>query len=489
MLIMNEIFLAISKKDKKDYLRDQILQCGCEIRSTKRLPLLIGVFKFAMELSDTLRPNFSDSPQSKTKRALRLVPSILWRKPELINPTKYSYSVITLSQSFQCAEHIFGADNNDNWVGNSLSDRNFPYILDPFNNALLALRGPKHQLYVWGKKNFKPGKNLSQRQAATEILRELNKVELVAEWTGTKLYILEDVSIMNGKSVLIDGNLLNLESNQIDMNWVNEESDTLEFTGLNKGYEIVESGLFIDANLNLYHFLSESVRPLILAIELGIPILNLLVRSGLPTQFYEVLTRVCPDAKITKLHWNAKIRVSNLLCGISFSNLSTNDEKFYATDNSVEFAQSDEMRVWAYINQRFQPIRNTKGRVYISRSRIDSRGIWNARNIELELERCGFDVISNTNENDYLLRITNSLLLCSSDGAGMANMIFLPKGAQVVELSPERPGWKNMAEALELKYSNLPLTAIGKGKLGTILDMYYFRKKHLHQLVKIPAFV
>jgi hypothetical protein len=487
MLLVSEIFLAVSKKYKKDYVRNQIMKCGCQIISTKKLPIFMGVFSLAVELSDTLRPDFIPGEQTKTRRAIRLVPSILWRKPELINPGEYSYFVISLSQSFQCPEHILFENDNDTWLGNSLSDRNFPYMLDPFNNALSALRGPKYRVYAWGKNKFKPDQNHKHRISASEIIQELDEVELVAEWTGTKLYSLEDAGILNGKSIVLQGSFINLELNQIDGDRTDGDFKTSEATDLNKGYEIVESGLFIDANLNLYHFLSESVRPLILAVERAIPILNLLVRSGLPMQFYEVLTRICPDARIIQLQWDSKIKVTHLLCGISFLNLSANDEIFYADDNVIEFAQSDEMYAWTYINQRLQPIPVKRECVYISRKRIDSRGIWNAKTIELKLQVFGFDVISSNNENEYLPRIAKSSLLCSSDGAGMANMIFLAKGARVIELSPGRPGWKNMALALGLEYSNLPLAAIGKGKLATILDMYYFRKKHFRQLTNMAT--
>ena len=125
--------------------------------------------------------------------------------------------------------------------------------------------------------------------------------------------------------------------------------------------------------------------------------------------------------------------------------------------------------------------------MYISRKRLDSRGIWNAATLESKLRLSGFDVIDNDLESEYWSRISKSSLLCSSDGAGMANMIFLAKGSHVIELSHGRPGWKNMSEALGLEYSSVPLMPLGKGKLRTILDNYYLRNKHLDQLVQMSA--
>jgi len=483
----DKLFIAISRSREPDFLKKEPLKCGCSIREATKIPLLRGIVLLAEELSHVIRPRDDDVNQNNLQTAIKLIPSILWRRKELFNPLKYRYFSIRLIASDDCDGHKILDTASHIWVGNSLGAGNFPYLLDPFNNALSAIRGPQYQLYIWGTNSLKEDESNAGREIATEIFAHMNGIHQIAEWPATKLFQIDNANVISGKHIFINGYFINLELNQSGENLLNIDLDISQFKDLTPMYKEIDNAIYLDANSNLYHFLSESLRPLALAIERKIPLSNILIRSGLPAHFYQLINRLCPKAIVITLNWDEKILINNLRVGISHKNLSSKEETFYRDNNTSEFVDSDEMHVWQLVNRIFQTTQDSNRSVYISRKRNDSRGIWNAAELESKLRLSGFDVIDNDLEPEYWSRISKSSLLCSSDGAGMANMICLAKGSHVIELSHGSPGWKNMSEALGLEYSSLPLMPLGKGKLRTILDNYYLRYKHLDQLVQISA--
>ena len=79
-------------------------------------------------------------------------------------------------------------------------------------------------------------------------------------------------------------------------------------------------------------------------------------------------------------------------------------------------------------------------RVYIARGDANGRGMENEPEVEALLAAHGFDIVR-MEEHDVAAQIAicaNAELVVAPHGAGMANMIFAPRGCHVVELIPER---------------------------------------------------
>ena len=477
-----EITVAVKKDFVQAYLSSNSILCECSFESVHKISLSSGLMSLAIELGTTLRPENLKTRGAEFSKTFRLIPALMWRRLELFNPLQYKFFEIVFKFSPSCTNHRLLDSDSYSWIGNSLSARNYPFILDPYNNALSALRGPRYQIYIWSTLVPALSTQTNTITSAVEFLQKNTNTIFANQWPGTILFRLREAAILRGKFLLMGDTQLNLELNQCHEYQENIGDELMKLDKPNTSHQENRISLFIDANLNLYHYVSESLRPLAIAIDNHIEIHDIFIRNGLPEHYYELIDLIYPDAKITRLGWNEKLEATDLYAGICVRNLSSNDDNFYSEGNSLEFLHSDEMRLWKIIHRKLNPTPISTKNIYISRKKGDSRGIWNAHKIENKLREWNFDVIEGEKDKDYLRRVAHTSLLCSSDGAGMANMIFIPEGSNVIELKYQRDGWKNMAIALNLNHSSIQLTPLGWGRVRTILDNYYLRKAELRQL-------
>ena len=475
-----ELAVAIHKSKWSSLSQIKKLDCSCEIKEKHEIGAFFGILSLAKDLSVTIRSRVLTDNYGQIKKACRLIPSILWRRPELLMARTYRYLYVVLEYNTECKIHQLAQIPSSFWTGNSLSARNFPYILDPFNNALSALRGPRFEIYIWEKRSKENASEIESEIKASEFFLTSNSAKIITSWPNTLLYELSEPKVVSGKTIFLTGMQISTERNSAGNHDRNLAANLGNFQERD---ENIETALLIDANLNLYHYLSESLRPLFLALENELPISNIIIRSDLPEQFYEILKKACPAARVVRMRWNETISVQRLWAGVNIKNLSSRDEVFYSENNAKEFLQSDEMRVWKEINRHFKDYPPKKEGTYVSRKRLDSRGIWNANRVEQTFRKHGLQIVDAQSEWNHWERISQSTLLCSSDGAGMANMILLKEGSHVIELIHKRPGWENMAKALGLSYSYVPLRALGIGKLQSILDSFYLDRRGINQIL------
>lgn len=113
--------------------------------------------------------------------------------------------------------------------------------------------------------------------------------------------------------------------------------------------------------------------------------------------------------------------------------------------------------------------------LYLPRERYESRGILNSGLLSSTLVRHNFEILDTKKSSfqNQLTKFNSSRILCSTTGASLLNMIFVPKGATAIEITyPSKDNWKFLAELCELDYINVPIKSILPQALNESLDIY-----------------
>jgi hypothetical protein len=433
---------------------ESLFVCGCKIIKYSWRPKFTGLMTLSLNLVQIIRPSKRKSVLSRQRQSLSLLPSLIWRRPEFIIPFKYRYRIFEINENQNCDLHLMHDERNSYWFSEAASRNSFRYSIDKFNNALAVFRNPNLDKFVVQTKIASTPVDLGSYRTQDDS----NEEELVGSWRFTSLHSRK-----------------NFEVSLSPLHRFAKASNN----------QMVKSALFIDANLNTYHFLSESLRPLILAIEIGVKIDNIIVRADLPMQYYEMINIIDPTVTILKMDVGESRVVENFYFGNLSQNLADSDRNFYSPDGLKLFKESDEMKCWNYIKSRFGTDKSTERIVYVSRNRLDSRGIFNFKKLENKLSLQGVQVVNSSQGfSQYQWKhFSEAKTFCSSDGAGMINMIFLEKNSKVVELYFKESGWRNLALSLGMQYESIRLKSIGIGRLRTILDNYYISREQMSKLL------
>jgi hypothetical protein len=489
---------ALVRKSRKQNASRIRLSCNCQkilIRKTTK----IFLWKFLHELSPILRPNSSNS--KRILKSLFLLPSLLWHQQ--IFGFRFSVYSFSIETEENCFPHKISEDAT--WLSPSASRHGFDWPYDSFSNALDVYRDSNIDVYVFGvtEERIVMENNSLQRESIRLNLDIFQKIDNLEDktssreftWLQTDLYLLKNGEILHGAIITKNNRLVHqdLDSpisqsnsfNNIGSVWL-ENGDT---TGNSVIYapktynDLFLKGrtAFVNGNSNIYHFLSESVRILVMCHEAKIELDNIVIRCKLPRQFYEILEFFFPDLNIIIIEQGQLFRCESLYFAVYSNRLSAKEINFQE-QNLHLFAKSDEARVWNFFQSRLGYHNEEGGRlIYIPRQRKESRGIYNDKSVSKMFEELGFLIVDpNLKSADELLDLlSKARLLCTTDGAAMTNMIFMKPGSLILELYTQKPGWINMTEVLGLEHFGFKVRSMFPTRIQSIFDTYYVPIKSL----------
>lgn len=171
-----------------------------------------------------------------------------------------------------------------------------------------------------------------------------------------------------------------------------------------------------------YHWLLESL-PRLFLLKDHLQTSTLVLPENYNTSFHKETLKIFNVSKIKYLQANTRYVTSSLI--------TCSQPGRIANYNPVLL--SDTVR---FIKERIKPVFSSVDRIYISRSKASKRKILNEELVETLLVEKGFMVVnmedfSFSNQVDMM---SSCKYLVSIHGAGLANMIFMPKGSSVLEL-------------------------------------------------------
>jgi len=275
--------------------------------------------------------------------------------------------------------------------------------------------------------------------------------------------------------------------------WVDKrlkhQYETLITPYANREIMSIDSGLFINANSSFYHFISESIRPLIQALHNNIYSQTIIIRNDLPYQFYQLIRFISPKSELKLIGQGDKILVKNLLAGIIEDRLS-HTNKVFSEYSITELELTDEWRVWSWIRDFCKVATFNNETTYLPRSKSESRGILNSESLQKFLSNNNVSILYTSKEDFHsqLARFRNSKLVCSTSGASLVNLIFMPADSTLLEITyPVGHSWKFLADLCGIKHISYPITSIKPKKLESMLDTYYVSKNKLNATLQMLA--
>ena len=490
-------YALLRKNQERDDSRIQ-LTCNCQkllIHKTIKTVL----WKFLSELSPILRSNTTDS--TSILRPLLLLPSLLWHQQIL----GYKFSVYHFS--IETEENCFPHKINEGttWLSPSASRHGFDWPYDSFSNALDVYRDSNIDVYIFGvheKKEITKINSLQKEKMRLnwDLFQKIDYLEKDTStqeftWPQTDLCLLKDGEILHGAIITKNNRLVrqDLDSpisqsnsfNNISTVWLENGNGTdVPIIYAPKTYSEISlkgSTAFVNGNSNIYHFLSESVRILVMCHEAKIELNNVLIRCKLPQQFYELLEFFFPDLNIIIAEQGELYRCDSVFFTIYRNRLSAKEDNFQKA-NPLMFAKSDEARVWNFFRSRLGAHdRQGSELIYIPRQRKESRGIYNDKSVDKLFRELGFLIVDPNlmSALELLELLSKARLLCTTDGAAMTNMIFMKPGSTIIELYTKKPGWKNMTDTLGLQHFSFKVRSMFPIRIQSIFDTYYTPIKSL----------
>lgn len=489
---------ALVRKNQKKNTSKIRLTCNCQ-KLLIHKTIKIVLWKFLSELSPILRPNTSNS--TSIFRPLFLLPSLLWHQQIL--GFRFSVYHFSIETEENCFTHKINEDTT--WLSPSASRHGFDWPYDSFSNALDVYRDSNIDVYIFGveeKKNITEINSLQKERMRLnwDIFQKIDYLEKGTysqefTWLQTDLCLLKNGEISHGAIITKDNGLVrqDLDSpisqsnsfNNIGAVWLENGNGTdIPVIYAPKTYSEISlkgSTAFVNGNSNIYHFLSESVRILVMCHEAKIELDNVLIRCKLPPQFYEILEFFFPDLNIIVAEQGQLFRCDSIYFTVYRNRLSAKEGNFQK-DNPHMFAKSDEARVWYFFRSRLGT-HDKQGSelIYIPRQRKESRGIYNDKSVAKLFRELGFLIVDPNlmSALELLELLSKARLLCTTDGAAMTNMIFMKPGNTIFELYTHKPGWKNMTDALGLQHFSFKEMSMFPIRIQSIFDTYYIPIKSL----------
>jgi hypothetical protein len=507
------IIIPLTNEYRKQLRKFIELDCDCNLKKT-RISKIIAVRNVLDEIHGTQNWKRDYSPNRISRYAL--AGKLLIKSPRVLRGILFHLKGYDLTRPTDCQEHsIKSIDQKSYWYSNSASRIGFPWSREVFINSFNVVRdaqlvalvfsyfeainGPNDNVFCESVEIVK--KKLQENVYVSISQRSENKPhQVINSWKDSELLHLEKAEIWHG-TVLLSNRSLVLQDKTSDpaeipgrMTPCSVWSDLrLESPGItlvsphakNK-IEIIDSGLFINASLSFYHFISESLRPLVQCIENQIQVSNIIIRNDLPFQFYELLRFLSPNSVQTLIGRGEKVLVTNLLAGVLEDRLSFTNKVF--SEYSLEDLKiTDEWRVWSYLRGLSSATTLSNEVLYLRRGKSESRGIQNSVSLEKSLSKNGFKVLDTSKAGFYsqYLHFNNSKLVCSTSGASLANMIFMPTGSTLLEITyPFGHSWKFLADLCGVQHINFPISSIKPKQLENALDTYFVKKKKLNNVIR-----
>lgn len=482
-----KILVIPSSSHAKKLISSLDLTCQCTILKTKisfrpkDLNYIIGEILLSTSYVKLYEVTF-------LKRLVFLCKLILKRPLLLLNIIFFAKTFL-LSSKGSCNHHSISiSDETLIWYSASATRQGFPWPHDSFLNSLKFIRDKNIKILVFGSETKFAESNILVDTLNIASGKANIGIRDINSWKNTKLQMVTDAEITHG-SVLSKNCEVILQDTDLSFQhipermtpnhlWFKEmlsERIVLNTPKCNMDFLEVKSCIFINSVTdNFYHYMSESIRVLIMASEANIDVDNIVIRAGLPGQFYEVINEIYPNIPIIKAQKNQKIKAKKVIFAQYHDRLSL--EKSLFRDMPLHLIQgSDEWRAWFWLRNRFFIDKDSEISLYLPRERYQSRGIANSRYLSQALLNKNFQILNTEHTSFYLQRskFARSKIVCSTTGASLMNMIFMPKGATVLEITyPSGDSWEFMAKLCELNYIKLPIRSFLPQTLNESLDIY-----------------
>jgi len=510
------VAVPITKEYRKLFDKSVVLECNCKlnevkIRKIKVIRNILNEIKSTQSWSKEYSPSIASRISLTVKMVIKS-PSTL--KALLFNLREYIFIVYNNCQ----AHSVKLSDNSSVWYSNSAARIGFPWAREVFLNSLNVIRNHKIGLLVFSfsesndwlgggffNEQIQSVKEKIQRNIYVELSHfdQIENSQILTSWNSSKLLQLENTEILHGTVLLSNQNFINQDTKNGPWVipdrmtpcsvWVDKrlkhQYETLITPYANKEIISIDSGLFINASSSFYHFISESIRPLIQALHNNIYSQTIIIRKDLPYQFYQLIRFISPKSELKLIGQGDKILVKNLLAGIIEDRLS-HTNKVFSEYSITELELTDEWRVWSWIRDFCKVDSFYNETTYLPRSKSESRGILNSESLQKFLSKNNVNILHTSKEDFHsqLARFRNSKIVCSTSGASLVNLIFMPVDSTLLEITyPVGHSWKFLADLCGIKHISYPITSIKPKKLESVLDTYYVSRNKLNATLQMLA--
>jgi hypothetical protein len=462
------------------------LTCQCTAVRTKTHFRLKALYYIIEEILLTTSFNINYEV-TFLKRSVFLCKLVL-KRPSLLINILFFIKIFQLSNGGGCKQHSLTiSDESIVWYATSAAKLGFPWPHDSFLNSLKFIRDRDIEIFVFGLKTHSLDSNVPVDTLLVASQNTKIRVDDIYSWKTTKLQIVTNAEITHGTILSKNSEMLmqdldltyhlipkRMNPSSIWFKEFNSEGMVLNTPKHDIDVFNINSCIFINSLTdNFYHFLSESIRVLILAHDAKIKVDNLVIRSGLPNQFYEIVTEICPNTPIIKLDRGQCIKAKKIFYATLAGRVSS-ESSF--TSKGLEFFQNaDEWKTWSWLRNRFLIHRDARLCLYLPREKHESRGILNSNFLGKKLLSSNFQFLDTQSASfmDQRNKFGSAKIACSASGASLLNMIFMPKGTMVLEITyPNLGNWEFLAALCEINYVCVPMKSLLPQNLNVSLDVY-----------------
>lgn len=510
------VVVPITKEYRKIFGKSVVLECHCKLNRVKiRKSKVIKNILNEIKSTQSWKKDYCPTIASR----LSLTAKLLIKSPRILRALLFHLREYIFISSTNCISHsVRMFDSSLAWYSNSAARIGFPWSRDVFLNSLDIIRNPELGILIF---SFSEVINSLEKDIYTEPIQsvndkiqtniyisigQLNQVENNQElvsWDSSKLFQFENTEILHGTVLLSDRKFIAQDNTNgpwiipARMTpcsiWVDErlkyQHSSLLTPYTNSKIKKIDSGLFINASNSFYHFISESIRPLIQALQNNIHLPNIIICDDLPIQFYELVRFISPNSKIVLAKKSERIIVKNLLAGIIEDRVSRTN-KVFSEYSLSDLKLTDEWRVWSWIRNSYKVDSHNNEVLYLPRIKSESRGILNSNSLHKFLNKNNVHIFDTSKQNFHtqLTKFRDAKLVCSTSGASLINLIFMPAESTLLEITyPIGHSWKFLADLCGIKHISYPVTTIKPKKFESVLDTYYVSKNKLNTTLQMLA--
>ena len=482
-----KIIVISSSRNTRRLISSLVLTCRCTSVKTNLSFKLKDLYEIIDEL--ILTTSYIKNYEINLLKRSVFLCKLIFKRPMLSIKILFLTKTFQLSNESNCKQHsIVVSGDVIVWYATSAAKQGFPWQHDSFLNSLRFIRDRNIDIMIFGSETNSLESNVTVESLIIASDKNETKIDDIYSWNNTKLQMVTDAEIYHGSILSKNGQLLlqdldltfseipeRMTPNHLWFKESNSEGIVLNTPMCNNDDFEINSCIFVNSLTdNFYHFISESIRVLVMANEININVDNIVIRHDLPKQFYEIIQEIYPNVTIIKACKEQNIRAKKVFFTQHHGRLSL--EKSLFRDMPFQVLQgSDEWRTWAWLRDRFLIDKVSEILLYLPREKYQSRGILNSRSLSKKLLNKNFQILNTERSSFYTQRtkFNNSKIVCSTTGASLMNMIFMPKGATVLEITyPSGDSWEFLAKLCELNYINLPIRSYLPQTLNESLDIY-----------------
>ena len=498
----SRIVVVPTKKDGFSFTpQELILDCSCAVTRKGRSKIrdLLGVLD-ELQATQNWRMDFEFSWASRLVLTLKL--SI--KRPIMLMNMVCKAAVFEIQSPQGCVRHQLALKKSRIWYSVTASRVGFPWSDDSFINSLNAIRDLKYDFLIFSSDVSSRHKSqpllaetkiIVQNKIANQsyqVLMHSKEVEALVineKWGATQLCSISEATIHNGSVLSQSGRYLPLDHSWSPRDrplrmapcsiWAADRDDsrldTLIIPGTFYEPQNFSEGFFVDGSTNFYHFLSESLRPLIMSLQAGVIPERVFIKDGLPFQFYEILRSLCPNSEVIVLEKGSATQVKNLSFGVITGKLSKSNEVF-SRYNADDLKLGDEFKTWSFLREHFGGGYSKSQEFYVPRQKQETRGLLNGLSIENFLSKNGMEIIRAHEEkfSSQVKIFSQAKTFCSTSGAGLLNMIFMPEGSKVIEIVfPFGHSWQFLSDLFHINHTKVQVSSILPKNLELAIDSYY----------------